>query len=169
MSYRVSARSGALAGVALLLTSALSGASKNFAPDATFTGSSLTGWRVLGQADWRAENGEIIGTPKGGTAAGGWLILDRAYQDVAVVSSIRCTGGCTTGVLLRAEQAADGGLKGIFVSIADGNITAYRVTLDARGVETSRERLRAPGGGQLRVIANGIASAIPATLARTCE
>jgi hypothetical protein len=141
----------ALLGVAFLLTSALSGASKNFAPDATFTGSSLTGWRPLGQADWRAENGEIIGTPTGGTTAGGWLMLDRSYQDVALVSSFRCTGGCATGVLLRAEQAPDGGLKGIFVSINDGNITGYRVTLDARGVETSRERLRAPGPGQLRV------------------
>ena len=122
MLYRAGARSAALLGVAFLLTSALSGASKNFAPDATFTGSSLTGWRPVGQADWRAENGEIIGTPK--SSAGGWIVLDRSYQDVAVFSSVRCGGGCATGVLLRAEQAADGGMKGIFVSISDGTITA---------------------------------------------
>jgi len=151
MSYRFGARGATIAGGALLLTAALTGASKNFAPDVTFAGSSLTGWHPLGQADWHAENGEIIGTPKGGTTAGGWLVLDRSYQDVALVSSFRCTGACTTGVLLRAEQAPDGGLKGIFVSISDGSITGYRVTLDARGVETSRERLRAPGPGQLRL------------------
>lgn len=150
MFHRLGACRAALVAVALLLTAGLSGASKNFAPDATFTGSSLTGWRPLGQADWRAENGEIIGTPKAGTA-GGWLVLDRAYQDVAVFSSVRCNAGCATGVLLRAEPASGGGMKGIFVSITEGTITAHRVTLDAKGVETSRERLRAPGGGQLRL------------------
>ena len=41
------------------------GASKNFAPDVVFTGSSLTGWQPIGQSTWRAENGEIIGTPNG--------------------------------------------------------------------------------------------------------
>ena len=93
MVYRLRVCSAALAGAALLLTSGLTGASRNFAPDATFTGSSLAGWRVLGQADWRAENGEIIGTPK----PGGWLLLDRSYEDVAVVSTFRCTGGLYDG------------------------------------------------------------------------
>jgi len=37
-----------------------------FVPDVTFKGSSLSGWRVLGQAEWRATNGEIVGTPKPG-------------------------------------------------------------------------------------------------------
>src|SRR5215212_8977758 len=109
MFHRLGAWRASLVAVALLLTAGLSGASKNFAPDATFTGSRLTGWRPLGQAEWRAENGEIIGTPKAG-AAGGWLVLDRAYQDVAVFSSFRCNAGCTIGVLLRAEQGADGGM-----------------------------------------------------------
>ena len=52
----------------------------SFHPDGTFTGSTITGWHVLGQADWRAENGELIGTPKQPT--GGWLVLDRSFQDV---------------------------------------------------------------------------------------
>jgi hypothetical protein len=42
-------------------------------------------------------------------------------------------------------------LKGVFVSIADGDMRSYRITLDAQGKETSREPLRAPGGGQYRV------------------
>jgi hypothetical protein len=143
---------GALAAacaVALLAapTSIGSAASKNFVPDVVFKGSSLTGWRPLGQADWRAENGEIVGTPKGG----GWLIADRPYQDVAFYASVRCAEGCKAGVLLRAEKTADGGLKGIFTSIASGDLASYRVTIDAAGKETSRERLRPAGGGQVRV------------------
>src|SRR5262249_1313782 len=73
--------------------------------------------------------------------------------DVAVVASFRCAAGCVTGVLLRAEQTADGGSKGIFVSLSGQDLASYRITLDSRGKETSRERLRSPGGGQLRVAA----------------
>jgi len=40
----------------------------------------LASARTLGGADWRAENGEIVGTPK--TPEGGWLILDKFLQDV---------------------------------------------------------------------------------------
>ena len=34
-----------------------------FAPDWTFKGSALTGTEQIGRATWRAENGEIVGTP----------------------------------------------------------------------------------------------------------
>src|ERR1700730_2413976 len=137
----------ALAG-ALCLMAPVHGASKNFVPDSTFSGSSLTGWRPFGEAEWHAENGEIVGTAKTG---GGWLVLDHAYQDVALFSSFRCAAGCKTGVLLRAEKTADGGMKGIFVSIAEGDLRSYRIRIDAHGKETSRERLRFPGGGQYRI------------------
>jgi hypothetical protein len=123
------------------------GAAANFAADGTFAGSSLTGWRPIGDATWRAENGEIVATPK----SGGFLLLDRPYEDVAVVASFRCAASCSTGVLLRAEQTADGGMKGIFVSLSDKDLGSYRITLDSRGTETSRERLRIASGGQLRV------------------
>jgi hypothetical protein len=147
MRHRFSSYAAALAVAVLALTSLVGGASKNFVPDAVFTASTLTGWQMLGQAEWRAEKGEIIGTPK----AGGWLVLDKSYEDVAVSTEFRCAGGCRTGVLLRAEKTADGGLKGIFVSLNEGDLAAYRVTVDAKGNETSREKLRSPAGGQLRV------------------
>ncbi|MGH9370256.1 MAG: FG-GAP-like repeat-containing protein [Vicinamibacterales bacterium] len=136
-----------VAAAVVLLISLPQAASRNFVPDVVFKGSSLTGWRVVGQADWRAENGEIVGTPK----AGGWLVADRSYQDVAFFSSFRCAPECKTGLLLRAETTADGGMKGIFVSLTEGDLASYRVTVDAQGVETSREALRSAGGGQLRV------------------
>src|SRR5439155_15750981 len=92
------------------------GGGPTFHPDATFQGSALTGWHVLGDADWRAENGEMIGTAK--QPGGGWLVLDRSFQDVGFYASFRCAAGCRTGVLLRAEKTADG-MKGIFVSLTD--------------------------------------------------
>lgn len=138
--------------VAVLATAFVSvghGASTNFTPDVVFRGSNLASWRPIGQVSWRAENGEIVGTPS--AATGGWLLADRSYQDVAVFAEFRCAAGCQTGVLLRAERTADGGLKGIFVSLNEGDLAAYRVTVDRQGAQTSKERLRAPGGGQLRV------------------
>jgi hypothetical protein len=161
MLYRIGVHASGFTAALMLLTSLVTGAPGNFAPDVTFTGSSLTGWHPIGQATWRAENGEIIGTPKTATP-GGWLILDRSYQDVALFSSFRCVGGCRTGLLLRAEKTTDGGLKGIFVSLSDGDLAAYRVTLDANGVQTFKERLRSPGGGQLRVAPPPAQPAAPA-------
>lgn len=119
-----------------------------FVPDLTFKGSTLTGWHTLGPADWRAENGHIIGSAKG--AQGGWLVLDHSYQDVAFFASFRCEGECKTGVLLRAEKTADGGFKGVYVSLTEGDLTSYAVTLDSQGREIKREKLR-PAGGQIRV------------------
>ena len=135
------------AGIVLLVSAALAVAPTVFLPDSTFEGSNLKGWRVLGSADWTAHNGELIGKPK--TPLGGWLILDKSYQDVGVFASFRCSPGCKTGVLLRAEKTSNG-MKGILMSLTEGDVAVYRVTLDAQGQELSREKLR-PGGGQIRI------------------
>ncbi len=131
MTNRLGTLLAAVVIVAAALASITHGASKNFAPDVVFAGSSLTGWPSIGQARWRAENGEIIGTPT--AATGGWLLADRSYQDVAVFASFRCAAGCQTGVLLRAERTPDGGMKGVFVSLNEGDLAAYRVTVDRSG------------------------------------
>src|SRR5258708_38955185 len=104
-------------------------ANKNFIPDVTFNGSALTGWHQLGQADWRADHGEIVGTPK--NPNGGWLVLDRGYQDVEVFASFHCTGACKAGVLLRAEKTADG-MKGVYVSLTEGDVAPYNLILHAQ-------------------------------------
>ena len=79
------------------------------------------------------------------------VVANKPYQDVAVFALFRCATGCQTGVMLRAEKTADGGVKGVFVSLNGGDLFVYRVTLDRQGNQTSKERLRGPGGGQLRV------------------
>jgi hypothetical protein len=107
----------------------------DFHPDITETGKDLTHWHTLGHADWHAENGELVGTPGAG---GGWLVFDHSYQDINFYSQYRCTGGCVTGLLMRAEKTADGGMKGVYVSLSDSNKdmengNTYDVILDPQG------------------------------------
>jgi hypothetical protein len=117
----------------------------DFLADGTFTGSSLKGWHVVGQADWSARNGEIVGRPT--SAGGGWLVMDKAFQDLQFYASVRCEATCRTGVLLRAEKTPQGGLQGIYVSYDAGDFVSYRVTLNAQGQETNRERIGSPPTG----------------------
>jgi hypothetical protein len=126
---------------------AANGAIPTFTPDTSFKGSSLQGWHTVGQADWRAENGEIVGTPK--QESGGWLAVNHSFQDVAFYASFRCTGGCKTGVMFRAEKTPNG-FKGVYYSLTGGEVASYRVTLDSEGKELQRERLRY-AGGQVRI------------------
>lgn len=139
--------SAALVALAVTATPVI-GAGPSFKPDATFTGSTLAGWRPIGDATWKATNGAITGTPT--QPGGGYLLLDKAYQDVGVFASFKCTGGCKPGIVIRAEAAAGGGFKGVLLSLAQGDVATYAVTVDAQGHETSRERLR-NAGGQIRI------------------
>ena len=141
----------------------------NFKPDGMVTGSTLAGWHILGDADWKAQNGELVGTAKPG-GNGGWLVMDKGFQDVQLYASYRCTGACTSGVLLRAQKTADGGMTGVYVSLTDGDTASYAVTIDAKGKELARERLAAPagrggggggGGGGARGAQPGTAGAAP--------
>jgi len=138
----------ALAGTILLISPAV--ANKNFVADWTFKGSSLSQFRTLGAADWRAENGEIVGTPK--TADGGWLILDKPLQDTQFAATFRCSGGCKAGVMLRAQTTA-AGIQGVYVQLPEGQNPAasFALKLDPQGRELSREALRR-GNGTVRVL-----------------
>ncbi|HEV2273991.1 MAG TPA: FG-GAP-like repeat-containing protein [Acidobacteriaceae bacterium] len=135
-----------LALFAFLAVAPALGAGPSFHPDERFTGSSLTGWHTVGEADWRAENGELIGKPREG--GGGWLMLDRSYQDIGFYAEFRCTGGCETGVLFRVEKTPNG-MKGIYASLTPG-AKYYNVTLDAQGKMLERSELP-EGGGQTRI------------------
>src|SRR5580693_1648812 len=110
MPLIVNRRAGGWIAAAALAAGVFTGvfaASKEFLPDVVFKGSTLTGWHPVGQADWRAETGEIIGTARPG-GSGGWLMLDKSLQDVAVFTSFKCAADCKAGLLLRAEKTADG-------------------------------------------------------------
>ena len=127
------------AGLLLLLLPAWA-EGPTFRADYTYQGSALSGWHTLGQADWKAQNGEIVGTPKAG---GGWLILDKSFSNVGLYAEVLCTGGCQAGMLFRAEKTPDGGMKGIYVSLTENQLGAFAIKLDAQGREVSREKLEA--------------------------
>jgi hypothetical protein len=114
-------------------------ATHDFVADFSFSGSSLAGWQTLGQADWRAENGEISATPREGDSA--WLMLPKAYQDVAFHAEFRCSGAGDAGILLRAEKTSEGGLKGVYVSLKQGDVNTYDAVLSADGKIVSRAPL----------------------------
>jgi hypothetical protein len=124
---------------ATALSSLIFAATHDFVPDTLFKGSSVSGLRTLGSADWRASSGEITGIPK--TPDGGWLLLDKSYQDVEFYTEFRCNGPCNAGLLLRAEKSSDGGLKGVYISLNGGDIDSYDVVLSPEGKELSRTRL----------------------------
>jgi hypothetical protein len=136
-----------LVAVVVVSSLPLSGTRYSFIPDWTFKGNTLTGWQALGQADWKATNGELVGVPK--SPEGGWLLLDKSLQDVEVGFDFKVSPGSKAGVLLRAEKTPSG-FKGVFVSLTEGNVNSYAVTLDATGKELTREQLR-NGGGLMRV------------------
>jgi hypothetical protein len=118
-----------------------------FAPDWTFKGSALTGMQQVGDAKWRAENGEIVGTPT--SPEGGWLLLDKGYQDVQVAAQYRCAAGCTAGIMVRSEKGPDG-TKGVFTVISGDERSTAAITVDAQGRIASREPLVRGGAGQAR-------------------
>jgi 3-keto-disaccharide hydrolase/VCBS repeat protein/FG-GAP repeat protein len=119
-----------------------------FVPDWTFKGSALTGTEQIGQATWRADNGEIIATPT--TAEGGWLLISAGYQDVQLAGSYRCAAACNVGVMVRSEKTA-AGIKGILKTLAGGPPEAAAVTVDSQGRIGGREPITRPGGAMLRI------------------
>ncbi len=103
-----------------------------------FNGTSLAGWHTLGGADWRVDNGAIVGTVRNGSD--GWLILDEVYGNANITMSFECNQ-CETGLLLRSEKTGNQA-SGVYVPLSGTAIGKMaRVTLDASGKESSRTPL----------------------------
>ena len=120
-----------------------------FIPDYTFQGSSLNDWRTLGDAEWGAENGVLVGKAKAGSN-GGWLIFEGGFQDIGLHAKFKSSGDASTAVLLRMEQVADG-YRGVLLSLTSADVSPYSVLLDHSGQEISREKLRSAGGIRYRM------------------
>ena len=126
-----------------------------------FNGTSLTGWKPVGAAQWRAANGQIVGTASG---TPGLLALEKSYQDVILRFAYQCNG-CDAGVLLRnasSSASAPGTTSALYVGLSGPDaMTLHRVTLDAQGKELARTNLykwtarQNPPGMQLRVLDGG--------------
>lgn len=135
---RIFFAAGIIAVSALLCLRAF-GAGPNFTADYTLKGSTLSGWHTLGSAEWKVQNGELTGTPT--SPQGGWLVLDKSFEDVGFYADIDCTAGCDAGILFRVEKTGDG-WKGVCFSAKEGGLGSYAVRLDSNGRILSRERLR---------------------------
>ena len=143
MSFLRSALSLLAASGVVLLVSPAHSTGPTFRADTVFTGSSLDGWHALGDATWSAKDGVITGKAKG--PKGGWLVSDQSFQDVAVYADLNCSGDCKSGILFRAQKTP-GGMKGVYLSLAPGDLASYALTLDQRGQELSRQKLaQSPG------------------------
>ena len=119
-----------------------------------FDGTSLKGWRVLGPARWQVENGELLGSCD--VAEGGWLELDRGFEDFVLRFAFRSSSG-EAGVLLRNApltwsryaHPADRGdqTMGIYVPLIGAHAgEMFVLTLDAKGKQRDRTIIPAPPG-----------------------
>lgn len=133
---------------------ALVAQSPSFAPDGTFTGSSLSGWQQMGSAQWSASNGEITGT---GT---GLLVFNKPAQDSAVYLQFRCEGECNAGIVMRTAKSASG-MSGDLLSIRQQELAGYRATFDESGKLAEHTQLRL-AGGQIRFAPPAAAPGTPA-------
>jgi Domain of Unknown Function (DUF1080) len=81
------------------------------------------GWRQLGDANWRIENGEFVAD--GGT---GQLVTQESYADVRIQAEFWVSEGANSGIFMRASDPN---------SITDAN--AYEVNIfDTRPDQTYR-------------------------------
>lgn len=122
---------------------------QTFLPDRTFKGSTLRGWNLLGDAEWQAKDGELIGKAKPGTN-GGWLVLDSRYQDIGFHALFKITGNSESALMFRREKT-DGGYRGVLLSLKPDDVVPYSVTYNQQGKEVKRVKLRIAGGISYRI------------------
>jgi len=142
-----------LASLTLFSLSCAAQAGPTFRADYTFGGSSLADWHSLGKATWQVRDGNIVADTRKG---GGWLLLDKSFANIGLFAELKCAGGCSAGVLLRAEKTPEGGLKGVYVDVSPRNRGSFAVTLDSGGRELARRKLesRHSDGGLAPIMGN---------------
>jgi hypothetical protein len=134
--------------IAALSVAVPEGARWNFIPDWTFKGTDIKkDWTLIGQATWKAVDGELIGTPT--SPDGGWLVLNKGLQDFQFGADLKCDGACKAGLLVRARKQTDGTLSGIFIPYGESETGLFTVTIDPSGRETARAPLEGTGIGSM--------------------
>ncbi|MFV0268655.1 MAG: DUF1080 domain-containing protein [Draconibacterium sp.] len=86
-----------------------------------FNGKNLKGWKVLnGTAEYKVENGEIIGTSKTGTP-NTFLATEKNYGDFILEYEMKMESGLNSGVQIRSNSLQD---------YKDGRVHGYQVECD---------------------------------------
>jgi len=90
-----------------------------------FNGVNLTGWHMMGQQDWHAENGILWTEGKGG-----WLRSDQRYADFVWRLEYRVTNGAVSGIFLRSAEQGDPTFTGLKIALLDdaGQLTDLHST-----------------------------------------
>ena len=101
----------------------------------------------LGQATWRVENGEIVGTPD--QPGGGWLLLDQGYQDVQLGAALPLLRGMHGGRHGAVREGCRRDERCLHVISADERSPAA-ITVNAQGAIANREPLSRSGGSMAR-------------------
>src|SRR5690606_30703334 len=123
--------------------------SLTFIPEFNFKDSGIKDWTIIGDADWKVQDGVITGNVKPG-GSGGYLMLNRSFQDVGLRTLFKPDNTGELGILFRIEKINDG-FKGILLSIVGTEVSHFQVLLDKNGKEESREKLRLGGGIRYRL------------------
>ncbi len=123
------------------------------APVSAFDGVSLNGWKVRGSGNWRAQDGELVGSSNPGQT--GWLVLDRSLEDLVLKLSFRAESS-EVGVLLRnaplswsryshPPRQAGEKTSGLYVTLSGPHAGAMSlITLDEQGNELDRKPIPPP-------------------------
>lgn len=90
-----------------------------------FNGLDLTGWHMMGQQDWHAEN-DILWTE----GKGGWLRSDQRFADFILRLDYRVSKFAVSGVFLRAAEQGDPAFTGMEIPLLDdaGQLTDLHST-----------------------------------------
>lgn len=121
VTTRRSALLGSLA-LALLLSPA---AALQAAEEVVDMSGSFEGWRMLGDANWRIENGEFVADSATGMSH---LVTEESFSDVRIQAEFWVSEGANSGIFMRASDPAN---------ITD--TTAYEVNIfDTRPDQTYR-------------------------------
>ena len=132
-AFVISAGAAVIAGFAIGQT-AQNNSGRHEISTTVFNGKSLAGWHTLGNAEWRVENGAIVGTVRNGSE--GWLVLDPVYGAASISLGFDCSN-CETGLMVRSEKTGNQ-TSGVYLAMSGPNVgTLSRVTLDAAGKQTA--------------------------------
>jgi hypothetical protein len=122
------------------------------APVTIFDGTSLSGWRTQGPAQWSVDNGALLGACD--APGGGWLKSERGFEDFVFRFAFRSTSG-EAGVLLRNAPLtwsrffhpadAGGQTMGVYVALSGAHAGDMSLlTLDGEGKQIDRTPIPAP-------------------------
>ncbi len=84
-------------------------------PVELFDGTTLAGWRPVGDAEWSVEDGTLLGATGGGSQS--FLVTERSFGDFLLEVDLRLEGAGNSGLQIRSHQREDGRVFGYQVEV----------------------------------------------------